>query len=31
MLTVAKVTGGQAAGYAAYLDGRTHSPELGDY
>jgi conjugative relaxase-like TrwC/TraI family protein len=31
MLTVAKVTSGQATGYAAYLDGRTQAPELGDY
>ena len=31
MLTVAKVTSGQAQGYAAYLDGRTQKAELGDY
>ncbi|MGH7735633.1 MAG: hypothetical protein ACREOE_18545, partial [Gemmatimonadales bacterium] len=31
MLTVAKVTSGQAAGYATYLENRTLAPELGDY
>ncbi|MHB1571604.1 MAG: MobF family relaxase, partial [Solirubrobacteraceae bacterium] len=31
MLTVAKVTSGQAAGYAIYLQSRTQAPELGDY
>ncbi|MGH2916562.1 MAG: MobF family relaxase [Solirubrobacteraceae bacterium] len=31
MLTVAKVTSGQAAGYAVYLENRTLAPELGDY
>jgi conjugative relaxase-like TrwC/TraI family protein len=31
MLTVAKVTSSAAKGYAAYLDGRTRAPELGDY
>ncbi|MDQ2759870.1 MAG: relaxase domain-containing protein [Actinomycetota bacterium] len=31
MLTVAKVTSGQAAGYAEYLQGKAQAPELGDY
>ncbi|MGI8411628.1 MAG: MobF family relaxase [Solirubrobacteraceae bacterium] len=31
MLTVAKVTSGQAAGYANYLQGKAQAPELGDY
>ncbi|MGH2927456.1 MAG: MobF family relaxase, partial [Solirubrobacteraceae bacterium] len=31
MLTVAKVTSGQAAGYATYLENLTQAPELGDY
>jgi conjugative relaxase-like TrwC/TraI family protein len=31
VLTVAKVTRGQAQGYAEYLDGRTTGSELGDY
>jgi conjugative relaxase-like TrwC/TraI family protein len=31
MLTVAKVTGRMAAGYADYLEGKTTAAELGDY
>ena len=31
VLIVAKITRGQAAGYAEYLEGRTPGPELGDY
>ena len=31
VLTVAKVTRGQARGYAQYLDGRTTGSQLGDY
>jgi hypothetical protein len=31
MLTLAKVTSGLAAGYAAYLEGKAQTPELGDY
>lgn len=31
MLTVAKVTGPTAAGYADYLEGKTTAGELGDY
>lgn len=31
MLTVAKVTGQMAAGYADYLEGKTQAPALGDY
>jgi len=31
MLTVAKVTGQLAVGYADYLQGKTTAPELGDY
>ena len=31
MLTVAKVTAGQAQGYADYLEGKTQKAELGDY
>lgn len=31
VLTVAKVTGAQAAGYADYLQGKTTAAELGDY
>jgi hypothetical protein len=31
VLTVAKVTQGQAAGYAEYLEGKSHVGELGDY
>ena len=31
MLTVAKVTSGQAQGYAAYLEARARTAELGDY
>ncbi|WP_249019618.1 MobF family relaxase [Conexibacter sp. S30A1] len=31
LLTVAKITGSGAGGYAEYLDGKTRSAELGDY
>lgn len=31
MLTVAKVSAGGGAGYAAYLEGKTQPPEQGDY
>ncbi len=31
VLTVAKVTAGGGAGYAAYLEGKTQAPEQGDY
>jgi conjugative relaxase-like TrwC/TraI family protein len=31
LLTVAKITGSGASGYAEYLDGKTRSAELGDY
>src|SRR5271167_3901161 len=31
MLTVAKVTAGGGGAYAAYLEGRSHAPEQGDY
>ena len=31
MLIVAKITKGQAAGYAEYLEGKAQASELGDY
>ena len=31
MLTVAKITSGNAAGYAQYLEGKSQASELGDY